>query len=69
MRDEMMNAKIDTREETMSCQEKTEARLEEEELASVEMVPEVADEEVLKEDATVVPVGEPRKRRRDRNVD
>jgi hypothetical protein len=50
-------------EETMACQEKMEARLEEEKPASMEMKPEVADEEVLREDATVMPVGEPRKRR------
>jgi hypothetical protein len=43
-----------------------EARLEEEKPASMEMKPEVADEEVPLEDAVVMPVGEPRKRRRDR---
>jgi hypothetical protein len=52
-------------EETMTCQEKTEVRLEEEEPTSVEMKPEVAHEEVPLEDAVVMPVGEPRKRRRD----
>jgi hypothetical protein len=53
-------------EETMACQERTEARLEEEEEpTSVEMKPEVAHEEVSREDAAVMPVGEPRNRRRD----
>jgi hypothetical protein len=48
-------------EETMTCQEKTEARLEEEP-ASEDMTPEVAHEpEVPLEDAVVMPVGEPRK--------
>jgi hypothetical protein len=42
------------------------ARLETEEPASVDMTPEVAhDQEVPVEDAVVMPVGEPRKRRRD----
>jgi hypothetical protein len=58
----------DNQEETMTCQKKTEVRLEEEEPTSVEMKPEVADEEVPKEDAAVMSVGEPRKRRRDRNL-
>jgi hypothetical protein len=57
----------DNREETVACQEKTEARLEgKEEATSVDMEPEVAHEEVPVEDAVVMPVGEPRKRRRDR---
>jgi hypothetical protein len=55
------------REETMACQEKTEARLEEEELASVDIIPEVAQEqEVTLEDAVEMPVREPKKGRRDR---
>jgi hypothetical protein len=57
----------DNGEETMACEEKTEVRLEEEEEpTSVEMKPEVADDqEVPVEDAEVRSVGEPRKRRRD----
>jgi hypothetical protein len=51
-------------EETMTCQEKMEVRLEEEP-TSVEMKPVAAHEEVPLEDAEVMPVGEPRKRRRD----
>jgi hypothetical protein len=50
----------------MACEEKTEVRLEEEEPTSVEMKPEVADEEVSSEDAEVTAVGGPKKRRRDR---
>jgi hypothetical protein len=49
-------------EETTVCQETMEARLEVEEPASVDMTPEVADEEVPSEDAVVMPVGEPRER-------
>jgi hypothetical protein len=45
------------------------ARLEREEPTSVEMKPEVAHQEVLKEDAAVMTVGEPKKRRRDQNPD
>jgi hypothetical protein len=57
------------REETMACQDTMEALLEEDKPASVDMTPEVAHEqEVPVEDATVMPVGEPRKRRRDRNL-
>jgi hypothetical protein len=53
-------------EETMACQENTEARLQGEP-ASEDMTLEVAHEqEVPVEDATRMPVGEPRKRRRDR---
>jgi hypothetical protein len=48
----------------MACQEKTEARLEEEP-ASVEMKPELAQEAPV-EDATVMKVGEPRNRGRNR---
>jgi hypothetical protein len=55
------------RKETMACQEKTEARLQgREEPASVDIEPEVADEEVPVEDAARMPVGEPRNTRRDR---
>jgi hypothetical protein len=52
----------------MACEEKTEVHLEEEEEpTSVEIKPEVADEqEVPVQDAEVVPVGEPGKKRRDR---
>jgi hypothetical protein len=55
------------RKETMACLEKTEACLEvEEEPASVDMTPEVAHgQEAQPEDAEVMPVGEPRKRRPD----
>jgi hypothetical protein len=57
----------DIQEETMAYQEKTEAHLEgKEEPTSEDMEPEVADEEVPVEDAVVMPVGEPRNRRRDR---
>jgi hypothetical protein len=59
----------DNREEMMACQETMEACLECKEPASVEMKPEVADEEVPLEDAARTPVGEPRKRRLDRNLD
>jgi hypothetical protein len=80
----------DNRQETMACQEKTEARLEEEEPTSADMKTSqestdadiektepdsgmmqsvVEHQEVPREDATVMPVGEPRKRRRDRNLD
>jgi hypothetical protein len=53
-------------EETMACQEKTEARLQGEP-ASEDMTPEVAQEQdVSLEDAVEMPVGEPRKRLRDR---
>jgi hypothetical protein len=57
----------DNKEEAMACEEKTEVRLEEEEKpASVEMKPEVAEEqEVPVQDAEVVPVGEPGKKRQD----
>jgi hypothetical protein len=56
----------ENREETMACQVSMEACLECKEPASVEMKPEVADEEVPLEDAARMPVGEPRNRRRDR---
>jgi hypothetical protein len=39
-----------------------------EEPTSVDMEPEVAREEVPREHAAIMPVGEPRKRRRDRNL-
>jgi hypothetical protein len=55
------------RKETTACQETTEARLEVEEPASVDMTLDVADnQEVPMEDAAEMPAGEPRKRRRDR---
>jgi hypothetical protein len=55
-----------SREETMVCQEKMEAHLKgKEEPTSMDMEPEVA-QEVPVEDAAVMPVGEPRNRRRDR---
>jgi hypothetical protein len=55
------------REETMACQGTMEARLEEYKPASMDTTPEVArDQEVPREDAEVMPVEEPRKRRRDR---
>jgi hypothetical protein len=54
-------------EETMACQGNMEACLEVEEPASKDRTPEVAhDEEIPKEDAVVMPVAKPRKRRRDR---
>jgi hypothetical protein len=56
------------RKETMAYLEKTEARLEVEP-ASVDTTPEVADDqEVQVEDAEVLSIGEPRKRRRDRHL-
>jgi hypothetical protein len=55
----------DSGEETITCQETMEARLEVEEPASVDMTPEVADEEVPREDAARILVADPRKRRRD----
>jgi hypothetical protein len=60
----------DNEEEAMACKEKTEVRLEEEEEpTSVEIKPEVADDqEVPVQDAEVVPVGEPGKKRRDRRL-
>jgi hypothetical protein len=73
MREERMKANMDAciadikynREETMACQEKMEAPLEEKKPVSEDMVPEVAHEEVPAKDAVVMSVGEPRKRRRD----
>jgi hypothetical protein len=57
----------DNEAEAMACEEKTEVRLgETEEPASVDVTPEVADEEVPVQDAARMPVGEPRKKRRDR---
>jgi hypothetical protein len=50
----------------MACQGNMEARLETEEPASVDVTPEVPDAEVPVQDAARMPVGEPRKRRRDR---
>jgi hypothetical protein len=66
--DAYMTDIMDNREETMACQEKTEARLQAEP-TSEDMTPEVAHgQEVPREDAEVMPVGEPRKRRRDRHL-
>jgi hypothetical protein len=73
MREERMKANMDAcmadikdnREETMTCQEKTEVRLEEE-LISVEMKPEVTHEEVPREHATMMLVGGLRKQRKGR---
>jgi hypothetical protein len=58
-----------TRTETMACQE-VEARQEEKEPSSVDMKPEVGEQrEVPVEDAELMPVGEPKKkRRRDRKL-
>jgi hypothetical protein len=56
----------DNGEETVACQEKMEARLEEEKPASMEMKPEVAQEEVPREDTAVMPVRGLRKQRRGR---
>jgi hypothetical protein len=50
----------DTREETMVCLEKTEAHLEVEKPASMEIKPKGAHEEIPLEDAARMPVGEPR---------
>jgi hypothetical protein len=58
----------DTREETMACQGKTEARLEVQEPTSVDMRPEAAQRQVPREGDAVMLVGEPRKGRRDRNL-
>jgi hypothetical protein len=60
--------KPETEEGTMACQE-TEARPEEEKKpTSSDRKPEAAEEEIPEEDAEVMPVGEPKKkRRRDRN--
>jgi hypothetical protein len=50
----------------MTCQKKTKAHLQEDKPASVDTTPEVAHEQgVPLEDAEEMPVGEPRKRRRD----
>jgi hypothetical protein len=56
------------RKKTMACQE-MEERLVEEQPTSLDMKPEAAEQrEVLVEDAEVMPVGEPKKKRhRDRN--
>jgi hypothetical protein len=60
MRDKRMNANHD---ETMACQE-MEARQDEKGPTSVETKPEAAQKEVPIEDAKVMPVGEPKKKRR-----
>jgi hypothetical protein len=57
-------------EETTACQGTMEAHLETEEPDSVDMTPEVADDqEVPREDAEVTAVGEPKKRRQDQRRD
>jgi hypothetical protein len=56
------------RNETMANQETMEARLKKDKPTSMELKPEVADEEVTLENAVLVPVGEPRKMRWDRHV-
>jgi hypothetical protein len=65
----MRSETTNTRKETMACQE-MEARQEEEEPSSVDRKPEVAEQrEVPVEDAEVMPVGKPKKkRRRDRKL-
>jgi hypothetical protein len=62
---EMVSAfKPEIEEETMACREMMDARLEEEQPASLDMKPEAAEREVPIE----MPVGEPKKkRRRDQN--
>jgi hypothetical protein len=55
----------DNGEQTMACQETMEVHLEEEKRASMELKSEVAQQEVQREDAVFMPVGELRKRRRD----
>jgi hypothetical protein len=63
-REEMEASRNAWSKEMMACQEKMEARLQEEKPASVDMTPEVAHgQEVPREDAVEMPVGEPRKRR------
>jgi hypothetical protein len=59
----------DTREEMMAYQRETEACLEGEEPTSVDMEPDAAYQEVPREDAEMMPVGGPRKWRKDRNSD
>jgi hypothetical protein len=68
---EMVSAfKPEIEEEMMACRESMEACPEKQELTSVDTKPEVAQqEEVPVEDAEVMPVGEPKKkRRRDRKL-
>jgi hypothetical protein len=62
-------SKPEIEEETMACRETTEACLEEEKPVSVDMKPEAAERrEVPVVDVEVMPVGEPKKKRRkDRN--
>jgi hypothetical protein len=61
--------KPEIEEETMACRESMDTRLEEKKPTSLDRKPEAAQkEEVPAENAKVIPVGEPRKkRRRDRN--
>jgi hypothetical protein len=57
------------REEMAAMRKEMEARLDEEKPTSVDREPEAAaEEEVPEENATVMPVGEPKKRRRDRRL-
>jgi hypothetical protein len=58
----------DGRKETIACQGKMEAWLECKEPTSMGMEPETKHREVPKEEATVMPVGGLRKRRRDQNL-
>jgi hypothetical protein len=58
----------DGRKEMTACQGKAEAHLECMEPTSVDMEPEVEHQEVPKEEATVILVGELRKQRRDWNL-
>jgi hypothetical protein len=66
---EMVSAfKPEIEEETMACQETTEARLEEEKPTSVDRKPEAAEEEVPVEDAIVKPVKGRKKRYRGKKL-
>jgi hypothetical protein len=56
----------DNKKEAMACQETMEVHLEEEEPTPENMTPEVAHEQEVPVEDAVMPVGEPRKRRRDR---
>jgi hypothetical protein len=62
-----MKGMMDAFGQTMACQGKTKARLGGEEPTSVDMEPEAAQRQVLREDAAVIPVRGPKKRHRDRN--
>jgi hypothetical protein len=58
----------DGRKETMTCQEKTKARLECEKPTSVDVESDVEHQQVPKEVAAVMPVGGLRKQCKDRNL-